>query len=472
MVLLDEEPKTRAEGNTSDSAQPSPSAHARSSIVYRPSSLVAGILALYLILSIFYSLAIPVGEAPDEPAHVDYVQILLRTGQLPTIPVGSARFSYEAEQPPLYYLMQVGWIGLLWHNSNLLPSLEGNPDFSFAKETPYNVYLHDYPIQDAVPVYLMRFLSILVGLGTLTLIWLAAREAWPDAPEPALLALGFAALLPGFTFTSATVTNDTMAALTGAGVLYLLLRAFRRGLDLRLAALTGLVLGLGLLSKRSLLVFIPLMLLAFLLAPTKKGRIRLASISAGLATTLLIGVWPFISNVVEYGDPFATAVTRAAKGDISSPLADMPFFWWDRGYVGGLLDSLWGVFGLRNVALPGAVYLVYYLLLLAGVVFSIYYLRRATGSGRRIVLILAATLTLIYAGVAYQNTQFWAVQGRLLLPGLAALSLLIGLGLYTVLTMTLKSSRARHVAITMLLLLLLALNIYALAGRLIPAYYA
>jgi hypothetical protein len=148
----------------------------------------------------------------------------------------------------------------------------------------------------------------------------------------------------------------------------------------------------------------------------------------------------------------------------------MPFFWWDRGYVGGLFDSLWGVFGLRNVALPGAVYLVYYLLLLAGVVFSIYYLRRATGSDRQIVLLLAATLALVYAGVAYQNTQFWAVQGRLLLPAFAALSLFIGLGLYTLLTSILKNRRAQHFALAALLLLLLALNIYSLVGRLIPAY--
>jgi hypothetical protein len=72
----------------------------------RPVSLVglpvALILAFYFVISTLYNFAVPVGEAPDEPSHVDYVQIMLRTGQLPTIPKGSARYSYEAEQPPLY----------------------------------------------------------------------------------------------------------------------------------------------------------------------------------------------------------------------------------------------------------------------------------------------------------------------------------------------------------------------------------
>ena len=87
------------------------------------------------------------------------------------------------------------------------------------------------------------------------------------------------------------------------------------------------------------------------------------------------------------------------------------------------------------------------------------------------MLLLAATLILVYAGVAYQNTQFWAVQGRLLLPALAALALLIGRGLSTLFASTLKDPRARRIAVATLLFLLTALNIYALAGRLIPAYY-
>jgi hypothetical protein len=175
--------------------------------------------------------------------------------------------------------------------------------------------------------------------------------------------------------------------------------------------------------------------------------------------------------MLEYGDPFATAATQAAKGEIASPLANIPFFWLDRGYVGGLLDSLWGAFGLRNVELPGAVYLVYYLLLLAGILGSIFYLRRATTAGKRVIFVLAAALVLVYAGVAYQNAQFWAIQGRLLLPAFAALSLLVGRGLYSLIDLSIKRPQPRQLAIAALLVLLLALNLYALLGRLIPAYY-
>src|SRR5690348_2375664 len=88
----------------------------------RANRALALILATYFVISLAYGLLVPVGEAPDEPSHVDYAQILLRTGQLPTIPKGSARYSYEAEQPPLYYFLQAAWISVVQPNStNLLP---------------------------------------------------------------------------------------------------------------------------------------------------------------------------------------------------------------------------------------------------------------------------------------------------------------------------------------------------------------
>ncbi len=148
---------------------------------------VLAVLAAFIILSTLYNFAIPAGEAPDEPEHARYTRIILETGQFPTIPLDSPRYAYEAEQPPLYYVLSAGWIGILWPNTRIFPDLPANPDFDFSKETPYNAYLHTYPARDDIPVHLLRLLSTLIGLVTLVLVWLSAREAWPPptaaAPE-------------------------------------------------------------------------------------------------------------------------------------------------------------------------------------------------------------------------------------------------------------------------------------------------
>src|SRR5207237_4404424 len=130
------------------------------------------------------------------------------------------RYNYEARQPPLFYMVEAGWMRLVWpvgapwsepkpsnevkgkSRAPLLPPLKPNPKFSFANDSFASTYLHDYPVGQAIPAYLMRLLSILIGVGALALLWLAARLAWPEDAGAQLIALGFAALLPGMTFTS------------------------------------------------------------------------------------------------------------------------------------------------------------------------------------------------------------------------------------------------------------------------------
>ncbi|HST04488.1 MAG TPA: glycosyltransferase family 39 protein [Chloroflexia bacterium] len=445
--------------------------------------IVTVLLFAYFGLATLYNLAVPVGEAPDEPSHIQYTEIILKTGQLPTIPLGSERYSYEAEQPPLYYLLATGWIRLFWSSDKLAPDLQSNPDFSFANETPYNAYLPNYPPTYTLPVHLLRLFSTLIGLLTLLLTWLSAREIWPDVSDDSgasklrgglyagALAVGFVALLPGFTFTSGTVTNDTLAAATGAGVLFVALRILKRGLNLQMAALAGIVLGLAILSKWSLAVFVPLVLVVCLFSVAKSWPSRIASMAVLLGATVLVGGWPFVSNLLEYGDPLATSARQLAKNEIASPLANMPFFWLDRGYIGGLLDSLWGVFGLRNLELPSLVYLPYYLLLLLGLVLGVFLLRRGEHFERRAIAVCLLVVILIYAGVAWQNSQFWAIQGRLLLPGLAALALVVGRGVDVVLSLLLNSQRRVFIGTLAMLSGLFALNMYAIVARLIPAYW-
>lgn len=439
------------------------------------------VLSAYFLLSTLYNFAVPAGEAPDEPEHARYTRIILETGQFPTIPLNSSRYAYEAEQPPLYYILSAGWISLLWHDTSIFPTLPGNPDFDFDKETPYNVYLHNYPAAQDIPVHLLRLLSTLIGLLTLVLIWLSALEVWPASESDdnrnlahkyaPLFSIGFAALIPGFTFTSATITNDTMAAALGAAVTYFSLRIIRRGITLPFAICTGLVLGLGLLSKYSLVVYAILPVIACLLIAKLSWRSKITHIAAMTASTAVVGIWPFLSNLFEYGDPFATAARMAAKNDIVSPLANIPFFWLDRGYIAGLLDSLWGVFGLRNMALPSLAYVPYYIIFLVGLCAALFSLRKSDTPQRKQILLLVLGLVLIYAGVAYQNTQFWAVQGRLLLPGFCALALLTGGGLAFLARYLPTRLRSTPFVLAVFLVGLFLLNLYALVGKLIPGYY-
>ncbi|MEO8287160.1 MAG: glycosyltransferase family 39 protein [Chloroflexota bacterium] len=436
------------------------------------------IVALYLVTATVYNVTIPVGEAPDEADHIRYVEIVLKTGQLPTIPKDSPRYSYEAEQPPLYYLMQAAWMRLLWPNSTLLPDLQLNPDFSadtnfsFERGTPLNVFLHNYPSARDTPVHLMRLFSTLLGLLTLLLIWMAARRALHNSEAPAIIATGFVAFLPGFTFTSATVSNDSLAATAGAAILLASIYMLQCGPTAQAALLNGLATGLGMLSKRSLLVMLPVIALVPFLTTSSTRRQRIQSASLSVVVALLLGVWSLVANVITYGDPFATAATLAAKAEIVSPLQGRPGYWLSVPYHLALYNSLWGAFGIRNIDLPNLLYAFYYILCLLALVGFIRRRKDLFTSDPPLLLLLVVTFLLVNAGVAYQNTQFWAVQGRLLLPAVPALALGVAFGLSLVARDILPTRRVSAISLGVLLIIFLLLDWYALIQFIIYVYYA
>ena len=123
------------------------------------------ILACYLLVGILFAAQVPDWQAPDEPAHYNYVR-QLANGRLPIIAPGDydqayldeireARFApqysiddieYEDWQPPLYYLLLTPIFSLT--NGALLP---------------------------------LRLASVLIGAGVIWLAYRIARLLFPEA---------------------------------------------------------------------------------------------------------------------------------------------------------------------------------------------------------------------------------------------------------------------------------------------------
>jgi len=93
----------------------------------------AGILLVVLVYvgtGALYGEAVPPWEAPDEPWHMAYAEALA-AGRLP-----AAEETYEAHQPPLYYVwpaLAVRALGI-----SKIPRAPDNPTFPFATAA----YLH------------------------------------------------------------------------------------------------------------------------------------------------------------------------------------------------------------------------------------------------------------------------------------------------------------------------------------------
>lgn len=156
------------------------------------------LLVAYLITASLYALRTPAWQAPDEPAHYNYVAQLATVGCCPIIEVGdwdkpyldrltASNFDpdlldeldtlqYEDHQPPLYYLL----LSVVYRlaNGSLLA---------------------------------LRLVSVLIGLGVVTLAYAVARTLL--AQPLALTAAAFVAFLPQHLSILASVNNDGLSEL-------------------------------------------------------------------------------------------------------------------------------------------------------------------------------------------------------------------------------------------------------------------
>jgi hypothetical protein len=149
----------------------------------------------------------------------------------------------------------------------------------------------------------------------------------------------------------------------------------------------------------------------------------------GAPVVLLTGWW-FARNFVLYGDPLAFNVwLQIAGGRATQTLLGLP------GEFQGFRISFWGNFGGVNVIAPEWVYTtldVLSVLAVAGLVLGI-----LSSVGKRkglrlppLLWIPALQVAIVFAALVRWTLMTYASQGRLMFPAIAAIGILLAVGLY------------------------------------------
>jgi hypothetical protein len=192
--------------------------------------------------------ALPGGERADRERRLAYLSPAL--AHLPAVEINGRPFVfYEAQQPPLFY-----WIAA----AVMRPAA-------------------DRPLRQRV--LLIRLLSVLLASFAIPFTFVAARGASTAPCCAALLAVA-----PGLGIDSAHVANDGLAIGITALFLWLMTRDKTGWLT------AGIVLGLAILVKASLLVLAPILIVLWIR--------RLRHLGFALALAFAIGGWWYIRNLV------------------------------------------------------------------------------------------------------------------------------------------------------------------------------
>jgi 4-amino-4-deoxy-L-arabinose transferase-like glycosyltransferase len=399
--------------------------------------LLFSVLVAFLGLGVLYSRVVPIFEKPDEYMHYFYIQHLLDERSLPIIGQGSEQlWEQEGTQPPLYYILAALVIcpidtsdarQLLWLNPqrNL-----GNPGDPGNK----NVIVHPAgdgsPLQGAaLAVHVARWLSLILGTGTVVVTYAIVRRILPQRPLLAVGAAAIAAFIPQVLFISSSVSNDSLITFLAALALWQLVTLIGRPARRELGSYVGLgcTLGLVALAKLGGLVLIPFcgLVLAWL---AWRRRSWWPLIPGGLVAgglVLVIAGWWYLRNLQLYDDLTGLSAMASAMGGRE------PFqLTWTaiRDEFFGLRASFWGLFGWFSILMPQWIYTILDTATILALVGLMRWFIRSPRAPRQ-----AVGWMLVWVGTMGLSLARWtlmtiASQGRLLFPALPAISLALAIG--------------------------------------------
>lgn len=426
---------------------------------------LATLISLFLLFGTSYHRATPLWNPPDEERHFAYCEFIARHHALPSPKLADGESNItQLIHPPLYYALA----SLLYHDGKgvIQEAISFSDGPGFARVVPASQDPeHGYAKKEEA-AHLMRIFSIFLGAITVCGIYLLVLIIFPGHTALASASALFAAMNPQFLHISASVSNENLGSSLSTIYLLALLRYVHSTPKVHHHVITGVLLGCVLLSKLSIIFYLPLTAGVLIWALGREKKKLAAGLMLVFGSAFLVGGWWYIRNWALTGDPFLAKLLAATQpwAVRRSPLSLSDV----SDICANTLTSFFGYFGAFQIPLPGT-YLFMYAALVAGGIAGLALLprkRRLTPFQQRALILLFLTLmggagTFLSLNLKYIGTYM----GRYFFPVLAPIAVGVMVGLDS-----LFPSRWSRSVLAAISLLLIALNLTVLGRVLKPAY--
>jgi len=442
------------------------------------------VLALVAALRVMlYAGLIPPWQGPDEPKHYEYVALLdrLHRSLNPSdvnlalerqIIDSLAEFRYwEYWGRPTPEALPVNFVQI-WGPSSTL--LQRAPLYYVTIWPIYHV-VRDLPL--ALQLLMLRLSGLLFFVPTIWFCWALAKEIYPNRLDLAVGAALVVTWLPQFTAENSILSNDALAYLIGATIAFVAVGGITRGWSLR--RLLGLVilLGIGFLIKRTVVLLLPLVLVALLLGTWTRGGLTRGVILAlpvlGGGSVALWRIPALLIRINHLALDYPTQLTEITNRSHYTASA-LPLY---GTYASWLYDSFWAYLGWAARPAPSVTYQILLVVTVWAVLGALYIVLRGRigivrlkSTSRRAVLVcllgvIGAALGAMLFYSLYFNPRA-VPQGRYLFPLIGPIAVVLVGGIAA-----LWPSRGQRWCVPVLVTLTVAFDVWYVAGFMVPYFY-
>lgn len=397
------------------------------------------ILIFYFITTSLSIIKVPIFEASDEAEHFIYTHTILETNELPVIQSREEmanqtdpilRWNNQSHHAPLYYMMSSALI--FWsERADIADYLHPN-ELIFLRNTVEdnpNKWLHRYSVPESdthIAVYLLRIVNMLIGAGTLIMVYLAATQV-SENRIMSLLAMLLTASIPTFIVVNSSVTNDAPVIFLYSAGIYWILKVWQneqfRIVDITTISLILAGIALTKLTGVTLFGVIYAGLIAGILRKKWGWQDALKiMLTSGISASVLAGWW-YLRNLTLYGDLLAVDATASIWGR-ETPLtfSVLP------DELLRIGKSFWMMVGYLHfpVFAPDAFYIFMAILTVLGFIGLLIHVIGSQDNDRIYLLLFACFV--VSAMLLYGTFSVDISYGRLLLPAIAGFAPLMVIG--------------------------------------------
>ncbi len=346
---------------------------------------------IFLTRGFFYSAILPIWEGYDEPYHFSAVEYVVATHKLPsfTTPINKEveaslhvlplpwMLRLHAIQKPLYteddfWRLQPSERDILKKRFHDLPAEWGNEPSSVqlfnyeAQQPPLYYVLCSFLMSRfgnsdlASRVFLLRFTGIALASFVVPIGFLVAKRI-TGSPTTALAMVGLLVVMPELFVSISRVSNEIPAIVLYTVLLYFAIRVVEGPSQFSKLPVVGIIIALGLLTKAYFIAAVPALVVTLYWCSTHwpKERKRLFVCSAVTAIPILAigGLWYWhIHATTGTWSGLHRDITVHSTG--RGLIAQIPHVNWLGGFVSIVLSHIWfGAWSFLKV--PKLFYLVF-----------------------------------------------------------------------------------------------------------------